>query len=514
MNQRLVCRHLALMLVAIGLWSPAALSQTAQVTNSGSQPTRSFARIVQLMQRKLDQSRLASQIPGAQVGFVYIDGETPEGKPRYVFGSVVSGVSNLESITQLKKSDRLLAGSIGKTFVSSLALMLVQDGKLNLDDKIEKWLGSEAWFKKLPNAKDITLRMLLNHSSGIDNHAELENFQKQALKSAGRNIKYEELIEWVLNKKPLFPAGTGYHYADTNYILAGMIIEKATGKSLYEQIEDRILKPFKLERTTPSNTLTIPEMATGYLENKPVIVGGKFTINPQWEWAGGGFASNAEDLARWASLLYGGAVLTQKSLDEMFNSTSSGEGSTYGLGAMVTRSKWGRSYGHDGEFPGYSSDMRYYAKYNIAIAVMANVDGTVGVDRFLSSACDNFAGVIIGATGGKQISQAEQLKFQAQAETWLGLIFGGKFDESWEQLSDRLQRRFPKDVWANTMKAFLNKAGKFNSRKLTAIVYSNPESKSIAIDFESSFSKLPTASETLTLELENGVWKVESYSLR
>ena len=64
------------------------------------------------------------------------------------------------------------------------------------------------------------------------------------------------------------------------------------------------------------------------------------------------------------------------------------------------------------------------------------------------------------------------------------------------------------------MKAFLNKAGKFNSRKLTAIVYSNPESKSIAIDFESSFSKLPTASETLTLELENGVWKVESYSLR
>jgi len=514
MNQRNNCFHLALMLVAVVLLSPAALSQTPQVTNPPKQSTRSFARIVQLMQRRLDQMRLANQLPGAQVGFVYIDGETPDGKPRHVFGSVVSGVSNLESITQLKSSDRLLAGSIGKTFVSTLALMLIQDGKLSLDDKIEKWLGTEAWFKKLPNAKDITLRMLLNHSSGIINHADLENFQKQELKSAGRNIKSEELIAYVLNKKPLFPAGTGFNYSDTNYILAGMIIEKATGKSLNDQIVDRILKPSGLERTIPSNSMTIPDVANGYLENKPVIVGGKFTINPQWEGAGGGFASNAEDLAQWASMLYGGDVLPQKSLDEMFNSTSSGEGSTYGLGAMVTRSKWGRSYGHDGAFPGYSSDMRYYAKYNIAIAVMTNADGTMGVDSFLASACDDFAGIIIGATGGKEISKAEQLKFQTQVETWLGLVFAGKFDESWEQLSDRLQRRFPKEVWANTMKGFLNKSGKFNSRKLKSIIYSNPESKSIAVDFESSFSKLPTASETLILELENGVWKVGSYSLR
>src|SRR6185295_5455483 len=113
---------------------------------------------------------------------------------------------------------------------------------------------------------------------------------------------------------------------------------------------------------------TLPDVATGYVEQKPVIVDGKFTFNPQWEWAGGGFASTGEDLARWASALYGGDVLTAKSLEEMFSSTSSGEGTTYGLGAMVTRSKWGKAYGHDGEFPGYLSDMRYYPKYKIAVA--------------------------------------------------------------------------------------------------------------------------------------------------
>src|SRR6185295_10812844 len=107
--------------------------------------------------------------------------------------------------------------------------------------------------------------MLLNHSSGIENHVETNSFQKQILKSGSRNIKYEELIGFVLDKKPLFPAGQGYQYADTNYILAGMVIEKATGKSLYDLIEERILKPNKLERTIPANALSLPEVANGYL---------------------------------------------------------------------------------------------------------------------------------------------------------------------------------------------------------------------------------------------------------
>jgi D-alanyl-D-alanine carboxypeptidase len=475
--------------------------------------TNSKLRLITMMQRRLDAARTQGQFPGAEVGFVYVDGEMPDGKPRFASGSVVSGVADLNTNAPLKTSDRFLAGSIGKTFVATLTMMLVQDGKLNLDDKIGKWLSSESWFSKLPNATDITLRMLLNHSSGIPNHADVDSFQKQLLKSGSRNIDYEDLLAYVLNKKPLFAAGTGYNYADTNYILVGMIIEKATGKSLYDQISDRILKPFKLDRTIPSNGVTLPEVVNGYLEGKPVIVNNKFMINPQWEWAGGGLASNAEDLARWASLLYGGDVLTPKSLEEMFASTAGEDGSAYGLGTMVTRSKLGRSYGHDGEFPGYLADMRYYPKYKIAIAVMVNSDETFGVDRFLSSATEDFANVIVNATA-TDLSTSDQIKFRALAENWLATLSDQKFDESYNLLAARLHARFTKEVWASTMKAFAEKAGKLKSRKVKLMSFTSAASNAVVIEFESSYSKLPNASESITFVQENGVWKLSAYSLR
>lgn len=497
------------LIVLFTLVAPASLMAQSPVPATNPK----LRLITTIMQRRLDAARAQGQFPGAEVAFVYVDGEMPDGKPRFVIGSVASGVGDLNTNVPLKTSDRFLAGSIGKTFVAALTMMLVQDGKLKLDDKIGKWLGNESWFSKLPNASDITPRMLLNHSSGIPNHADNDSFQKQLLKSGSRNINYEDLLAYVLSKKPLFAAGTGYNYADTNYILIGMIIEKATGQSLYDQVSDRILKPLKLDRTIPSNAVTLPEVVNGYLEGKPVIVNHKFTINPQWEWAGGGFASNAEDLARWAAVLYGGDVLTDKSLEEMFSSTAGEDGSAYGLGTMVTRSKLGRSYGHDGEFPGYLADMRYYPKYKIAIAVMVNSDETFGVDRFLSSATEDFANVIVNATG-TNLSDSDQIKFRALAENWLALLGDQKFEESYDMLAARLHARFTKEVWANTIKAFVDRAGKVKSRKVRLMSFTSAASNAVVIEFESSYSKMPNASESLTFVQENGVWKLSAYSLR
>jgi len=487
----------------------------AQTSPSTVPPNEERAlRIVKALQLKLDRARGVAQFPGAQVGFVFVDGETPEGRPHIISGSVATGVADLQTSVPMKTTDRLLAGSIGKTFVSALALQLVQESKLNLDDKISKWLGTESWFSQLPNAKDITLRMLLNHTSGIENHVDVGSFQKQLFKSAAHNIKHEELIAYVLNKKPLFIAGQGYNYGDTNYILAGMVIEKATGRDLYELITERFLRPLKLDRTIPSNSLTLPEVANGYLEAKPVVVGGKFTINPQWEWAGGGFASTAEDLARWGYLLYGGEVLPAASMDQLFTTSAIGEGTAYGLGAMITRSKWGRAYGHDGEFPGYVSDLRYYSKYKIAISVMVNSDETPGVIRFLDGAADDFAGIIIAATAQLQLSQAEQVKVRQLAENWLKLLDDGKYEENWALVSARLQARFSKAAWTETMRRFLDRAGKVKLRTFKSAFYSAPDSKSVAVDFESQFTKLDKASESVSLTLENGVWKVAGYTLR
>jgi hypothetical protein len=296
--------------------------------------------------------------------------------------------------------------------------------------------------------------------------------------------------------------------------LIGLIIERATGKTLYDEITDRILKPLKLGRTIPSSSVILPEVSNGYFENRPVIVGGKFTVNPQWEWAGGGFASTAEDLARWAKELYSGDVLGKKSLEEMLNSTTTGEGAGYGLGVEIVQSKWGKAYGHDGEFPGYLSDMRFYPKYKIAVAVMVNSDETAGVNKFMASAVDDFAQIIIRETSSRELAEVDKVKLQALTESWLKLIDAGKFIESWEGLSAELKAKYAQDKWQSVLKPLLAKTGKIKSRRFKGIDYSDPVADIVTVDFESSFAKFSPASETVTLQLEkDGKWRVASYSI-
>ena len=110
------------------------------------------------LQLKLDEWHKAGTFPGATLGVVLANGES--------FGLAV-GFSNRETKTTMTPGDRMLAGSVGKTFAAATALQLIKEGKIGLDDKIEKYLGREEWFSRLPNAKDITVRQLMDHSSGL-----------------------------------------------------------------------------------------------------------------------------------------------------------------------------------------------------------------------------------------------------------------------------------------------------------------------------------------------------------
>src|SRR6185295_18726876 len=158
-------RHILFLL----LLSIPSISYSQTATPPATSNESKVASISERVKGRLRALVATEKFPGAQVGFVYVDGQTPEGKPRYVSGSVAIGVSDLQTGAALKTTDRLLAASIGKTFVATLTMMLVQEGRLKLDDKIQTWLGTEPWFNQLPNGSDITLRMLLNHSSGIEN---------------------------------------------------------------------------------------------------------------------------------------------------------------------------------------------------------------------------------------------------------------------------------------------------------------------------------------------------------
>ena len=386
---------IALFAALLGL-SPAAPSFAAYLQKPQRQADAELADLKQRVQAKLDELRASAEFPGATVGFVLADGRS---------ASVSTGLADVEANRPMRPSDRMLAGSIGKTYFAAVAMQLVQEGKLNLDEKIEKWFGREAWFPRLPNGKEITVRMLMNHTSGLQEYYPLKGFMEELKKNPDRHFKPELLIEAVLDSKALFPAGQGWSYADTNFILVGMIIERLTKKDAYAEIERRLLKPLKLADTIPSTNRTLPGVITGYsMPNSPfgfegrLIVDGKFVINPQFEWAGGGFASTAEDLARWAKAMYETRVFNRAMLDEMVNNApeaKTGRGDRYGLGVQVRQSEWGASWGHGGWFPGYRSEMEYFPAHKVAIAIQFNTDAGRKLKKGLRAYIADFAKIII-----------------------------------------------------------------------------------------------------------------------
>jgi len=331
------------------------------------------------LQARLDEWHKAGKFPGATLGVVLPDGES--------FGLAV-GYSDREARTPMKANDRMLAGSVGKTFAAVTALQLVKEGKIGLDDKVEKYLGAEPWFPRLPNAKDITVRQLMNHTSGLVRYEFKPQFTKDLTANPEKVWKPVELVAYLLDEKPPFEAGKGWDYSDTNYIVLGMIIEKVTGRKFYDDASIRLLKPLKLKDTIPQDGMKLKGVVQGYAgPNNPfggkdaMIQEGRFTINPQFEWTGGGFASTAQDLARWAKMMYEGRAYSPELLPQVLDGVSApmlGRETKYGLGVIIRKTSAGTSYGHSGFFPGYMTDMMYFPDSKIAIAVQVNT--SVGRD--------------------------------------------------------------------------------------------------------------------------------------
>ena len=325
------------------------------------------------LQLKLDEWHKAGNFPGATLGVVLANGES--------FALAV-GFSNRETKTSMKPTDRMLAGSVGKTFAAATALQLVQEGKIGLDDKIEKYLGREEWFSRLPNAKDITVRQLMNHTSGLVRYEFKEQFTKDLTASPEKVWKPAELVAYLLDEKPPFEAGKGWNYSDTNYIVLGMIIEKVTGKKFYDEANRRLLKRLKLTDTIPQGGPRLKGVVQGYAgpNNRfggtdAMIVDGKFVINPQFEWTGGGYASTAQDLARWAKMIYEGKAFSPNLLPQVLDGVPApmlGRETKYGLGVIIRKTTLGTSYGHSGFFPGYMTDIMYFPEHKVAIAVQVN----------------------------------------------------------------------------------------------------------------------------------------------
>lgn len=343
-----------------------------------------FEQLVDRFQAELDRLRGEAGFPGGTAAFILPDG-------RYY--GFATGLADRERNFPMTPYTRLMSGSVGKSFVAAVALSLAQEGKLDLDEKIERWLGKDDWFSRLPNGDDITLRMLLTHSSGLIDHVFDERFEaavRRLVKSPDFDpdtdtaFSHRELVAFVLDTEPLFPAGKGHSYTDTGYVLVGLIIGRASGSTYYKELQRRFLDPLNLSLTSPSDRRDLPELAPGYEDPdnaygfpEKMVVDGLMVFNPAMEWTGGGLVTNPKDLVIWAKALYEGKAMEGPYLNDLFDSVPMDQTGVArcGAGVFIVKTEQGTIYGHSGWFPGYQSSLAYFPEHRVAVSMQVNSTG-------------------------------------------------------------------------------------------------------------------------------------------
>jgi D-alanyl-D-alanine carboxypeptidase len=270
----------------------------------------------------------------------------------------VAGFANLRTRERLRADHAFRVGSVTKTFVAAVVLQLAAEGVLRLDDSVERWLPGV-----VPNGGAITLRQLLNHTSGIYDYTNdfelLRTFVSNRLKVWAPS----ELVAMATRHQPLFAPGTSWAYSNTGYILLGLVVEHATGTTLAEQLRRRIFEPLALTRTSFPDVPTLARpFAHGYLRPGNGLIatpGGRpadITVySPSWAWAAGALVSTAADLARFYGALLAGELLPAAQLGAMEATVPAGTEGEYGLGLMTVPLSCGAAWGHGGLVFGYTA---------------------------------------------------------------------------------------------------------------------------------------------------------------
>ena len=342
------------------------------------------------LQKALDEWRASVQAPGASLGVVTRDGRT--------YG-LASGLADRTTNRRVLPDHLFMTGSTGKTFFAAVALQLIESGRLDLNEPISRYLGTKPWFGRLPNAKDITVRMLMTHTSGLVRYEMNPKFTADLRAQPDKVWTPEEEIAYLFDATPPFAAGQGWDYSDTNYIVLGMILEGITGTKLYDEVARRFLSPLKLTYVAPTTSRRIPGLVSGYAGPRDplglpdeVTPGGVFVINPQFEWTGGGYATSARDLAKWGHALYTAKAVSPKMRDLMISEAVParlGPETKYGLGVIVRpTTPAGPAWGHSGFFPGYQTELVHWPEAGLTMAVQINSSaarpqGTRSLLRFL-----------------------------------------------------------------------------------------------------------------------------------
>ncbi len=325
------------------------------------------------LQADLSGIRSAGKFPGASAAVMFPDGSIWKG---------VSGTAVASSSTPVTSDTLFSVGSITKTFISALIGRLAQDGTMGLDDPLSKYVPDFA------NATKISIRQLLSHTAGIRDLFDRSSTLPAAV-GANRAKAWTAAMVLATVKSPYWAPGKGYFYSNTDYVLLGMAIEKATGKKVADLVRSDFLKPLGMTHTflQTEETATGPK-AHGYMAatascKSPCdnFAGAMIPYTAEATVAGfsGAYVSTASDLAIWANALYRGYVLDEATLASIADLTPSMSFKTkptfpYGLGFEETTVGGQVAWGHRGHLDGFWSVMEYLPASHVTVVILANAD--------------------------------------------------------------------------------------------------------------------------------------------
>ncbi|MFF4096832.1 serine hydrolase domain-containing protein [Streptomyces sp. NPDC001834] len=286
-------------------------------------------------------------VPGALASVKGRDGRTR---------TYTAGVGDLATGTKVPGHGQVRIGSNTKTFTAVVVLQLVAEGKVGLDAPVDTYLPGLLRGDGI-DGRRITVRQLLQHTSGLPNYTKY-------LGDDIRSYEPRELLDLALQHKADFAPGARWEYNNTNYLVAGLIVQKVTGRPLAEEMDRRVIKPIGLRHTyfpDPGEVTIRERHPKGYYQDSPgTPLVDATQWDPSWAWAAGQLVSTNADLNRFFSALLSGRLLPKAQLDQMRTTIPAGypfpAGARYGLGLVSTPLSCGGVYwGHGGSITGYET---------------------------------------------------------------------------------------------------------------------------------------------------------------
>ncbi|MFJ5139711.1 serine hydrolase domain-containing protein [Streptomyces sp. NPDC088707] len=286
-------------------------------------------------------------------------------------------------------NDRFRVGSITKTFVATVLLQLQAEGRLDLDDPVEKWLPGVVRGNG-HDGRRITVRQLLNHTSGVYSVTSDPGFQEKIFGPGFLEHRYDrwtprQLVDIAMTHAPDFAPGTDWNYSNTNYVLAGMVVEKVTGRPYGKAVENRVIKPLKLRATSvPGTDVRMPKPSSpawSTLSADPdAQVHDVSRLSPTIAYAAGEMISDSHDLQTFYRALLKGRLLPKAEMREMTTTVPVSPelpGTGYGLGLMKQKLSCGKEiWGHGGGIHGSSSEAQATRDGGHSLAMNFNADWT------------------------------------------------------------------------------------------------------------------------------------------